>query len=580
MLIQLLRTASCLRLAAFTVGTILVQSRPALAAAALPAQTSCPTPSVQIAALFPQGASAGDGIGIRVAIDAAGTKLVIAAPGGGPPGILSGAAWVISHPGTPQQSEVELVPAGAYQDMRFCSYSLDINAAGDVVVAGAPGWGLAAGSARAYVFRFDGTSWNEEWYAQGQNSDQLGFSVALDDSGDLLATGAPRRRLGIQLDAGAVELYRHQPSGWVLEATVRPSTAWDNHFAGNYIALSGDGSLLAVRSAYGPAQVNGAVYLFEHTAAGWNEIATLQEPVAYSTGGFGIGIALDGAGRTLAVGNFQDSRITYFQGAVSIFRKGPSGWAFETALLPTFPTLGCGLGRSVAINAAGDRVFAGVPAHELLGVTVGAVQEFERAGGAWVNGPIYFSASPQLGGTFGVSVATSPTASRWVAGEPGSDVKGVDAGYAHVFESPCTQPTVYCTAKTNSLGCVPQIGWSGTPSASSPSGFTITASSTRNQQNGMLFYGTNGAASAPWKGGTICVQPPLRRTPLQNAGGNAPPALDCSGTFALDFNTWTTSGADPALFAGAHVFAQLYSRDPGASFQLNLTDAVEFFLEP
>jgi hypothetical protein len=107
-------------------------------------------------------------------------------------------------------------------------------------------------------------------------------------------------------------------------------------------------------------------------------------------------------------------------------------------------------------------------------------------------------------------------------------------------------------------------------SASRPS--TGAATATR--------YGTSGESSLPWIGGTLCVRPPLRRTPLQNAGGNAAPALDCSGAFALDFNAWTATGADPALFPGQHVRAQCYSRDPGASFQLNLSDAVEFFLEP
>src|SRR5262249_55331548 len=40
----------------------------------------------------------------------------------------------------------------------------------------------------------------------------------------------------------------------------------------------------------------------------------------------------------------------------------------------------------------------------------------------------------------------------------------------------CTgEPTIYCTAKTNSAGCVPTIGVSGTPSATAGSGCSVTA---------------------------------------------------------------------------------------------------------
>jgi hypothetical protein len=65
-----------------------------------------------------------------------------------------------------------------------------------------------------------------------------------------------------------------------------------------------------------------------------------------------------------------------------------------------------------------------------------------------------------------------------------------------------------------------------------------------------------------------------------NSAGSTPPAIDCSGAFDFDFNTWAANSLDPALFAGQHVFAQYYSRDPGASAQVNLTDALDFYLEP
>jgi hypothetical protein len=340
--------------------------------------------------------------------------------------------------------------------------------------------------------------------------------------------------------------------------------------------------LLAVRSfAYGAPVLNGAVYLFEHAGGVWKKVARLQEPVAYSTGGFGMSIAIDGAARRVALGNFQDSRIAYSQGAVSIFRKGSAGWAFESVLLPSTPCVSAYFGRAVSINAAGDRVWGGAPLYMgSSGIRHGEVLEFERGTNGWQASGVYFSPNQPEAGGFGGALCADPTGRRLAISEASSSVHGTNAGLVHVFESPCNSPVVYCTAKTNSLGCVPQIGWQGVPSASSPSGFTVSVANTRNRHDGILFYGANGSNAAPWLGGTLCVRAPLHRTPLQNSGGTPLPLNDCSGNFTFDFNAWTASGVDASLFAGQHVRAQYYSRDPGSSAQVNVTDALDFRLEP
>ena len=140
---------------------------------------------------------------------------------------------------------------------------------------------------------------------------------------------------------------------------------------------------------------------------------------------------------------------------------------------------------------------------------------------------------------------------------------------------------IYCTAKPNSLGCTPTIGFSGYPSMSDPKPFYITADYVINNKNGLLFYGYAPAAT-PFHGGFLCVQPPMiKRTPVQNSGGNPPPN-DCSGTFAVDMNAWIQSGADPNLVLGQFVGCQYWSRDPQdpAGFGDSLTDAVGLSILP
>jgi hypothetical protein len=131
----------------------------------------------------------------------------------------------------------------------------------------------------------------------------------------------------------------------------------------------------------------------------------------------------------------------------------------------------------------------------------------------------------------------------------------------------------YCTPKVNSAGCTPGISFAGTPNATSGSGFQISAANILPNTFGLLFYGKSGPSAAPFQGGILCANPPLVQTMPQNSGGAAP----CSGSFAMDFNAYIASGADPALVSGQQVNAQYWSRDTGfAPGKTNLTDAVEF----
>jgi hypothetical protein len=508
-----------------------------------------------------------------------GERVAVAAVGYHHQGLQIGKVWVLSGWGALAHIEAELIPP-IYNDLMRFGSALAFNEEGNLLFVGAradfvPG--------RVFVYRLHGRSWVQEWEASSANySDWLGYSLAVDATGDVLAVGAPRRdNPGPFEERGAVVVYRRQGSSWVMEATITPAQLPQAKDIGNRVALSRDGTVLALSSqAFSNTPVpSGAVYVLERFGGTWAQVARLQEPVAYSWGGFSTALAMDSEANILAVGNFQDSRIAYHQGAVSIFRKGSSGWAYDTVILPANPVAGVGFGTSVSINAAGDRLRVGATGTFLGTIRAGAVEEFEFSGGAWQRAAVHFSPTPEENAALGMYVVQgTATGNRWLATEPWSDAYATDAGQVHFFEASCLTPTVYCTAQPNTLGCVPQIGWQGTPSASKPTGFEITLANSRNQRTGILFYGTTSPHAQPWSGGTLCVQPPLRRTPLQMSGGNPPPADDCSGTFSFDFNAWYPN--DPALFAGARVFAQYLSRDPSPTSLVNLSDALDFYVEP
>ena len=147
-------------------------------------------------------------------------------------------------------------------------------------------------------------------------------------------------------------------------------------------------------------------------------------------------------------------------------------------------------------------------------------------------------------------------------------------------ECQCGAVSTYCVAKVNSLGCTPIIWSQGTPCATCTAPYTIDAVNIVSAKNGLLFYGY-GPAALPFLGGTLCVQPPLRRTPIMNSGGVFPPNT-CSGTYTFDMNGRIASNVDPLLVPGATVYAQYWHRDPPHpdGTGVGLTDAVSFTICP
>jgi hypothetical protein len=116
----------------------------------------------------------------------------------------------------------------------------------------------------------------------------------------------------------------------------------------------------------------------------------------------------------------------------------------------------------------------------------------------------------------------------------------------------------YCTGKLTSIATVPAISSTGTPSASAGS-FTVHMSGGVRGQLATLFFGANGPASAPFQDGTLCVQPPVVRFPVQaiDAGGNV--------SFVVPVG--------PAM-VGTTQWYQFWFRDPGVASGTGLSNAL------
>jgi len=142
----------------------------------------------------------------------------------------------------------------------------------------------------------------------------------------------------------------------------------------------------------------------------------------------------------------------------------------------------------------------------------------------------------------------------------------------------------YCTAGTSASGCQATLSASGTPSATAPSGFMLSAAAVEGAKDGLFFFGGNGRQASSWGNGTSyqCVAPPVRRSPLLIGSGTA--GL-CDGSFSQDLNAlWCPTCPKPQSNpgSGATVQAQLWYRDPQntSNQTTSLSDALEFVVAP
>jgi hypothetical protein len=351
----------------------------------------------------------GDHFGFSVALSADGSTLAVGAlhESSVAPGLngnqtdnsapSSGAVYVYVRSGGTwsQQAYVKASNTGSFDNF---GRSVALAADGSTLAVGATGESssstginasqannLASSSGAVYVYTRSGGSWSQQAYVKASNTDSddaFGVSVALSADGSTLAVGATGESSnatgldGNQGDnseptSGAVYVYVRSGGTWSQQAYVKATNTDLGDLFGFSVALSADSSTLAV-GAYDESG-GGAAYVYTRSGGSWSQQAYIKSSNAENDDRFGYSIALSDDGSTLAVGATQESsnatgingnqadNSATERGAVYVFNRSGSTWSQVAYVKASNAGAAFNFGSAVALSADGGTLAAAAP---------------------------------------------------------------------------------------------------------------------------------------------------------------------------------------------------------------------------
>jgi len=198
----------------------------------------------------------------------------------------------------------------------------------------------------------------------------------------------------------------------------------------------------------------GAVYVFTRSAGTWSQQAYVKASNTRAQSDFGYAVALSSDGSTMAVGAYGDSSDATGvngvesdmsapgAGAVYVFSRSGTTWSQEAYVKASNTTVGVPANFGVAVTLSSDGNTLGVgawnDASDATGIngdesdtsapSAGAVYLFSRTGTLWAQEAYVKASNAATGASFGVAVTLSSDASTLAVGAFGeaSDATGID----------------------------------------------------------------------------------------------------------------------------------------------------------
>lgn len=237
---------------------------------------------------------------------------------------------------------------------------------------------------------------------------KFGLVIAVSGNGRAMVIGAPNAKVGSNVNQGIVHTYiKELPSNiWRLETRITVNTA--NLFFGNSLALSYDGTTLAIGTAI--TSTKGSAYIYKKTGVTW-AAQTVTTPTNFANGDlFGYSVALTADGNTLFVGAPNNNNGISTSGVIVSYTRSGSTWTQRTTFVHTDKQASDRLGSTVVCNATGTIVAAGArdrDAKNFTGPESGAVYIFTGTAASAFNQVAALVPELPVGGTYSKNLAAA-----------------------------------------------------------------------------------------------------------------------------------------------------------------------------
>lgn len=325
-------------------------------------------------------------------------------------------------------------------------FGASVDIVGDLAVVGAPLGDKplppVGNSGAIHVYGRSGTVWGAplDFHPPTSDNEQLGTSVAIDESGLRIAAGATIGD-GLAVDSGLVYIYSGNP--FVQEDILMASDGENGDDFGRSVSIHGSTVVVGAPLDDDQAADAGAVYVYDFDGTAWSETTKLFASDPEANDLFGTSVSLEGD--VMAVGApFGDGFATCLlggcnEGAAYVFRRGPSGWAEESKVTASDGYSNAFFGTSVDLRYPELLVGASRHSNNLSpispGFEVGAAYLFRDDLGGWLEHSRLSANEPDPSEQLGTAVGLS--ASQALVSAPNREVAGnAVAGSVLSFDLP------------------------------------------------------------------------------------------------------------------------------------------------
>jgi hypothetical protein len=383
----------------------------------------------------------------------------------------------------------------------YCS--IDISGDGSVLAIGEP---YADISRRVRVFKWSGSSWNAHGNiitVAGAGSNEFGWKVSLNGSGDTVAVGTASTNSG-------VDIYRLSGGTW-SQLGNRSQYSTGAFSGSDAVKLDSSGDFVAIAGYLSLSTNTGTVRVFRWTGSTWTKVGTdISQSGNYVNDEPDVSLSMDGTASRIIVGtrrhiasavndtiNVYDWNGIDWELSASIMHATQSNFGYNPKLSRDGQTMTFGapntkvsavyttnsiwsqlgqdidgtidfdrVGENISMNDAGNRIVFGTNYSNRYGSVEGSgrgytrILEYNTSTQAWMQlGQDIIGEF--IGDQSGVSVDISAAGNRVVIGANYNDGNGTNSGHVRIYEyNSSTQAWAQLGQDINGEAAADQIGFS------------------------------------------------------------------------------------------------------------------------